>query len=257
MHRQCRGLLPLPAAVVESRQLVPPLFLLHSHPDLPLTTPACLPASQPPRRNSRRLELLYVSGSHSLAPDLHELAGECEGLDPAAKLAKARPMDPAASGEPAPAPRPCRPAPPDPAAKLCTCCHAAHVLRPPWRPPMPLHPCRRPAEGMNGLAAAPAGEACPAVLPAPFTGLGQDITSNSVVCCVYKLPPHRPHSVQLMPGAVEDVRCVRLGAGRGRWLQQLGCWLQQQEQGWEVPTPASHQLTVPDHPPTQQHRRRW
>lgn len=58
---------------------------------------------------------------------------------------------------------------------------------------------------MNGLMAAPGGEVCPAVLPAPFPGLGDDITSNSVVCCVYKLPPHRKHSVALLPGAKEDV----------------------------------------------------
>lgn len=64
---------------------------------------------------------------------------------------------------------------------------------------------------MNGLIAAPGGEVCPAVLPAPFRGLGDDITSNSVVCCVYKLPPHRKHSVALLPGAKEDV------SGRASW----------------------------------------
>lgn len=51
------------------------------------------------RSNSRRLELLYVSGSHSLAPDVFELAEAAEGKDAAAKLEAARPMDPAASGE--------------------------------------------------------------------------------------------------------------------------------------------------------------
>ncbi|KAL4452283.1 hypothetical protein ABPG75_007945 [Micractinium tetrahymenae] len=107
-------------------------------------------------RNSRRLELLYVAGSHSLAPDVYELADACEGKSSAEKLAAMREMDPDAS------------------------------------------------EGMNGLIAAPAGEVCPAVLPAPFRGLGNDITSNSVVCCVYKLPPHHKHSVALLPGAKED-----------------------------------------------------
>lgn len=69
------------------------------------------------------------------------------------------------------------------------------------------------AEGMNGLLAAPAGEACPAVLPSPFSGLGDDITSNSVVCAVFKLPPHHPHDVHLLPGAQEEVRACGL---RGR-----------------------------------------
>ncbi|KAL4441265.1 hypothetical protein ABPG77_011502 [Micractinium sp. CCAP 211/92] len=107
-------------------------------------------------RNSRRLELLYVAGSHSLAPDVYELAEACEGKSGAERLAAMREMDPGAS------------------------------------------------EGMNGLMAAPGGEVCPAVLPTPFRGLGDDITSNSVVCCVYKLPPHHKHSVALLPGAQED-----------------------------------------------------
>ena len=42
---------------------------------------------------------MYVSGSHSLAPDIFELAEACEGMDAAAKLAAARPLDPNASGE--------------------------------------------------------------------------------------------------------------------------------------------------------------
>ena len=64
---------------------------------------------------------------------------------------------------------------------------------------------------MNGFIAAPGGEVCPAVLPAPFRGLGEDLTSNSVVCCVYKLPPHHKHSTQLLPGAQEDVSAAWLG----------------------------------------------
>lgn len=75
--------------------------------------------------------------------------------------------------------------------------HAWHLTRPFPRPTR--------AEGMNGFIAAPGGEVCPAVLPAPFRGLGEDITSNNVVCCVYKLPPHHKHSTQLLPGAREDV----------------------------------------------------
>jgi 5'-3' exonuclease len=57
-------------------------------------------------RNSRRLELLFCSGSHALAPDIFEAAeaaagaqlgdGEKEGADglTAAALAAERPMDP-------------------------------------------------------------------------------------------------------------------------------------------------------------------
>ena len=50
------------------------------------------------RRNSQRLELMYVAGSHPLAPDVFELAEACEGQDAAAKLAAARPLDAAVSG---------------------------------------------------------------------------------------------------------------------------------------------------------------
>ncbi|PSC72218.1 5 -3 exoribonuclease 2 [Micractinium conductrix] len=109
-------------------------------------------------RNGRRLELLYVSGSHSMTPDVYELAEAT--ADKKDKAAAARPMDPAAT------------------------------------------------EGMNGYMIPPNGEVCPAVLPTPFKGLGDDITSNSVVCCVYKLPQHHPHSVALLPGALEDEPCV-------------------------------------------------
>ncbi len=78
------------------------------------------------------------------------------------------------------------------------------------------------AEGMNGLMAAPGGEVCPAVLPTPFRGLGDDITSNSVVCCVYKLPPHHKHSAALLPGAQEDVRWPgQLGVRRGPYRARL------------------------------------
>ncbi len=63
---------------------------------------------------------------------------------------------------------------------------------------------------MAGFIAPPAGEPCPAVVPAPFESLGDDITSNSVVCCVYKLPQHTPHLTHLLPGAVEEVRVRHL-----------------------------------------------
>lgn len=66
---------------------------------------------------------------------------------------------------------------------------------------------------MNGFIAAPGGEVCPAVLPAPFRGLGEDLTSNNVVCCVFKLPEHHKHSTQLLPGAREDV-----SGGEGVWM---------------------------------------
>ena len=44
------------------------------------------------------------------------------------------------------------------------------------------------------------------MLPAPFDGLGPDLTSNSVVCCVFRLPEHHKHEVALLPGAQEEVR---------------------------------------------------
>jgi 5'-3' exoribonuclease 2 len=102
-------------------------------------------------RNSRRVETLYMPGSHSLAPDVYEIA--------------------AAAGENDNTPREI-----DPAA----------------------------SEGMSGSIAAPSGDPCPTVIPAPFPGIGDDITTNSVVCCAYILPPHKPHVAKLLPGAVEE-----------------------------------------------------
>lgn len=103
---------------------------------------------------------------------------------------------------------------------------------------------------MEGYIAPPAGEPCPAVVPAPFRGVGGDITSNSVVCCVYKLPDKKPHITKLLPGAVEEVsrpalRCAALHwegereAGRESSLQArvglkwlgLACQLDQKGPG--------------------------
>lgn len=67
--------------------LVPTLSLLT--PRLPL----CIRC-----RNSQRLELMYLSGSHPLAPDVFELGEACEGKDAAAKLEAARTLDAGASG---------------------------------------------------------------------------------------------------------------------------------------------------------------
>lgn len=108
-------------------------------------------------RNSRRLETLYVSGSHSLAADVHELAAEVDADSSTdAKFAAIREMDPSTS------------------------------------------------DGMSGYIIPPNGEVCPMIVPAPFPGLGEDLTSNAVVCCVYKLPEHKPHNTKLLPGAVEE-----------------------------------------------------
>lgn len=108
-------------------------------------------------RNSRRLETLYVSGSHSLAADVHELAAEVDADASAQeKFAATRQMDPSSS------------------------------------------------DGMSGYIIPPNGEVCPMIVPSPFTGLGEDLTSNAVVCCVYKLPEHQPHNTSLLSGAIEE-----------------------------------------------------
>lgn len=60
------------------------------------------------------------------------------------------------------------------------------------------------SQGMAGCIAALSGDPCPAVVPAPYTGLGADITSNSVVAAAYLLPEHREHILSLLPGAKED-----------------------------------------------------
>lgn len=108
-------------------------------------------------RNSKRLENVYVSGSHSLAADVYELAAELDtDASSEERFAAIREMDPSSS------------------------------------------------EGMSGYILPPNGEVCPMIIPSPFSGLGDDITSNSVVCCAYKLPEHKPHKTQLLPGAEEE-----------------------------------------------------
>lgn len=55
--------------------------------------------------------------------------------------------------------------------------------------------------GMNGALLLTGGEACPAVVPAPFE-LGPDLTTNAVVAAGFRLPPHQlhaPRSAQTMP----------------------------------------------------------
>ena len=190
------------------------------------------------------MELLYVAGSHSLAPDVFEVAEAGEGKDVAGKLEAARTLDPEASGEEgaggcgracmraargarlwgrsakvqprgwrlgAPCALPGRPS----LACLAAPCALAPTgcSNPSAPPPRPLPP---PADGMNGVIVAAQGEACPSVMAAPYPGLGDDITSNSVVCCMYKLPPHHRHSVHLLPGAREEVSSQgRRPAGQG------------------------------------------
>jgi hypothetical protein len=60
-----------------------------------MLTHASLPSAL---RNGRRHELLYLAGSHSLVPDVCEVADATQGQDEQAKLAAARPIDPEASG---------------------------------------------------------------------------------------------------------------------------------------------------------------
>ena len=109
-------------------------------------------------RNSRRLETLYIPGTHAMAPDAFEVAAAAADKEGSDKLEAAEEIDPSVS------------------------------------------------EGMAGKIAPPGGDPCPAVIPAPFNGLGDDITTNSVVCCTYILPDHKPHVAKLLPGAVEEVR---------------------------------------------------
>ena len=46
-----------------------------------------------------------------------------------------------------------------------------------------------------------AGEACPAVLPAPFS-LGDDVNGNSVCCASYRNPPEQIHIARPLPGQI-------------------------------------------------------
>ena len=157
-----------------------------------------------------------MAGTHPLAPDMFEVAeaGGGAGADAAARAAAGKELDHVASGEGRGGWRgeewagrsgreskgegrrgggACPPLPPGPHPH-----------------PTPTQPPAAAPEGMHGRIAPPGGEACPAVIHVPFDGVGEDITTNSVVCATYSLPPHRPHLVALLPGAVEEVREICL-----------------------------------------------
>ena len=164
------------------------------------------------RRNSRRLEVMFVAGTHPLAPEVCELADAVgEGADEGARLAAMRELDaevserrrrPALGGALGARPARCRPPCPCavPPASVSICAHgeaARQASKSFTRCSLPSRhwvtslatPCPAQAsDSMAGSIAPPAGEACPAVVPAPYyKELGPDLTSNSVVraalCC--------------------------------------------------------------------------
>lgn len=61
------------------------------------------------------------------------------------------------------------------------------------------------AGGMSGFLLPAAGEACPAVLPAPFA-VGEDVTANSVCCASFCNPPEQVHIARPLPGQIAPVR---------------------------------------------------
>ncbi len=77
--------------------------------------------------------------------------------------------------------------------------------------------------GMNGFVLLPAGEPCPTVVPAPFEGVGEDLTRNGVVCCAYRLPDHQHHEPRLLPGAVEELPSVRMKVHTGWRIETRMC----------------------------------
>ena len=50
------------------------------------------------RRNSRRLDLLYMASSHPVAPDVFQLCDAAGATDEAARASLERPLDPQLSG---------------------------------------------------------------------------------------------------------------------------------------------------------------
>lgn len=81
-----------------------PLQVTHPHPSF---THAChhLQAAlehtlteEERRRNSRRLDQVYMLSSHPLAPDAFELADSASGLDESARVALSKPLDAASTG---------------------------------------------------------------------------------------------------------------------------------------------------------------
>lgn len=70
------------------------------------------------------------------------------------------------------------------------------------------------SDGMAGSLLC-VGETCPAVVPAPYEGLGDDITGNAVCMAAFINPPQQVHRCCLLEGAVPDVsyveECLRKG----------------------------------------------
>ena len=51
------------------------------------------------RRNSRRLDLMYVSSSNPVTPDIFQLADQNKGLDEAARAQASQPLNADITGE--------------------------------------------------------------------------------------------------------------------------------------------------------------
>ena len=67
--------------------------------------------------------------------------------------------------------------------------------------------------GMNGLLLPCAGEANPAVVPAPYD-LGEDLTTNNVVVASYKNPDHQPHVARCVPCSACRLASVSVMLGK-------------------------------------------
>ncbi|KAK9808425.1 hypothetical protein WJX73_003377 [Symbiochloris irregularis] len=107
------------------------------------------------RRNSRRLDQIYMLSSHPMAPDAFELADSASEMDESARTQLSKALEPTITG------------------------------------------------GMSGLLLPASGEACPAVLPAPFS-VGDDITANAVCCASFKDPPEQKHVTRPLPGQMHE-----------------------------------------------------
>jgi hypothetical protein len=146
---------------------------------------------------------------HPLAPDILTMAEEHAGVEIEKRATISAPMDPKVpvclchSIVPdAVALNFWFPWPPD--SRSATTASLRHVARPVcWAKASAVTAMAQPANsmrrlpqltrGMNGALLLTGGEACPAVVPAPFD-LGPDLSTNAVVAAGFRLPAHQLHA---------------------------------------------------------------
>ncbi|MCJ1427328.1 hypothetical protein MMC29_005231 [Sticta canariensis] len=210
-------------------------------------------------RNSRRIDQIYLLSSHAMAPDVFELEDAAAGKAEEDRGQLCKPLEAGVTGMLSFMPQRRH-------SHTCFCwiflqadqsrahTQMVHLLAVSpmrvqrwrahaWAPPaacsinivllLPTQhgACVCPvrlvaAGGMSGFLLPASGEACPAVVPAPFA-LGEDVAGNSVCCACYRDPPEQVHVARPLPGQMFELTAyiapICLSMVEGLAAAQLVC----------------------------------